>query len=202
MSLVLDGSANTVAGLAVGGLGAGVVDTATLAAAAVTPTKQSQPLTLMTVNAGGTNPFNNTLSSLDFTPIPSWVKRITLMFNGVSLSGTADWMVRAGSSSGGIETSGYTGVTQGNLLQLTWSSGGFQLTRTATAASTYSGLMTLTNVSGNIWVCAATCADPTSGFSGMAAGTKTLSSTLDRLRIMATNGTDTFDGGSVNILYE
>jgi hypothetical protein len=34
------------------------------------------------------------------------------------------------------------------------------------------------------------------------AGSKTLSGTLDRVRITTVNGTDTFDAGSINILYE
>jgi hypothetical protein len=33
-------------------------------------------------------------------------------------------------------------------------------------------------------------------------GTKSLSATLDRIRITTVNGTDTFDAGSINILYE
>jgi hypothetical protein len=39
---------------------------------------------------------------------------------------------------------------------------------------------------------------------GMAycAGTKTLSDTLTQIRITTVNGTDTFDAGSVNIIYE
>jgi hypothetical protein len=44
----------------------------------------------------------------------------------------------------------------------------------------------------------------TTGISGVdgSAGTKTLSGTLDRVRITTANGTDTFDAGSINILYE
>jgi hypothetical protein len=34
------------------------------------------------------------------------------------------------------------------------------------------------------------------------AGAVTLSGTLDRVRITTVNGTDTFDAGSINILYE
>jgi hypothetical protein len=140
-------------------------------------------------------------TSIDFTGIPSGVKRITVMFNGVSLSGTADLMVRAGSS-GGIETTGYEGVVFGNGIQTTWASGGFQVTRTGQATSTYSGTLTLTNLSGNLWIAAATMSDHTNAYAGFAAGRKTLSSSLDRVRITATNGTDTFDAGSVNIMWE
>ena len=35
-------------------------------------------------------------TSVDFTSIPSWVKRITVMFNGVSTSGTSNPLVQLG----------------------------------------------------------------------------------------------------------
>jgi hypothetical protein len=140
-------------------------------------------------------------TSIDFTGIPSWVKRVTVMFNGVSLSGTADLMVRGGTSSG-FETSGYTGTVLGNGTQTQWASGGYQVTRTGTGSSTYSGALVLLNVSGNIWVASSTMADGTNAFAGTASGTKTFSGALTQLRVMATNGTDTFDAGSINILYE
>jgi hypothetical protein len=140
-------------------------------------------------------------TSIDFTGIPSWVKRITVVFNGVSLNGTADLMVRGGTSSG-FETSGYTGTVLGNGTQTQWASGGYQVTRTGTANSTYSGALVLLNVSGNIWVASSTMADGTNAFAGTASGTKTFSDALTQLRVMATNGTDTFDAGSINILYE
>jgi hypothetical protein len=139
-------------------------------------------------------------TAIDFTGITAWAKRITVMFNGVSLSGTSDLMVRGGA--GSIETTGYEGVTFGNAIQTTWASGGFQATRTGSASSTYSGTMTITNLAGNLWICAATMADNTNGFAGIAAGRKTFSGTLDRLRVTTLNGTDTFDAGSINIMCE
>jgi len=162
----------------------------------------------VTINSGailgitsGTAVASTSGTSIDFTSIPSWVKRITVIFNGVSLSGTADLMVRVGTS-GGFETSGYTGTVLGNGTQTQWASGGYQVTRTGSASSTYSGALVLLNVSGNIWVASSTMADGSNAFAGTASGTKTLSGVLTQLRILATNGTDTFDAGSVNILYE
>ena len=38
-------------------------------------------------------------TSIDFTGIPSWVKRITVMFNGVSTSGTSFKQIQIGSGS-------------------------------------------------------------------------------------------------------
>ena len=154
-----------------------------------------------TVLVSGTAVASTSGTSIDFTSIPSWVKRITVMFNGVSLSGTADLMVRT-ATSGGIETSGYNGTVLGNGTQTQWASGGYQVTRTGNASSTYSGILVLLNVSGNIWIASSTMADGTNAYAGTASGTKTLSNVLTQLRVMATNGTDTFDAGSINILYE
>jgi hypothetical protein len=49
-------------------------------------------------------------TSIDFTSIPSWVKRITVMIAGVSTNGSSIIQIQLGDS-GGVETSGYTGTT-------------------------------------------------------------------------------------------
>jgi hypothetical protein len=150
-----------------------------------------------------------TQTSVDFTSIPSWVKRITVMFNAVSLSGTAYMQVQLGDS-GGVENTGYTGsvtiVGNGGTGVSTALSAGFQTENHTywVAASTRMGMMTITNVSGNIWTAnwtlGATGTSPAATAWG--GGVKTLTDTLDRVRITTTNGTDTLDGGSVNLLYE
>jgi len=150
-------------------------------------------------------------TSIDFTGIPSWVKRITVMFNGVSLSGTAYMQVQLGDS-GGIENTGYTGSVMiiGNTGTGVGStlSAGFQTENHTywVAASTRIGMMTITNVSGNIWtanwVLGATGTATVSAANAWGGGVKTLSDVLTQVRITTTNGTDTFDAGSINILYE
>jgi hypothetical protein len=139
-------------------------------------------------------------TSIDYTGIPSWVKRITVMFAGVSTSGTSSQQVQLGYS-GGIETSGYTGVV-GTRGGDTFYTSGFLINRGNTASSTASGSLVLTLVSGNIWsgsgINAANASDAPSFFGG----TKTTTGTLDRIRITTAGGTDTFDAGSINILYE
>jgi hypothetical protein len=150
-----------------------------------------------------------TQTSVDFTSIPSWVKRITVMFNAVSLSGTAYMQVQLGDS-GGVEITGYTGsvtiVGNGGTGVSTALSAGFQTENHTywTAASTRMGMMTITNVSGNIWTAnwVLGAVNPVTQANGWGGGVKTLTDTLDRVRITTTNGTDTLDGGSVNILYE
>ena len=139
-------------------------------------------------------------TSIDFTSIPSWVKRITVMFNGVSLSSTANILIQIGPS-GGVETSGYSGVVFGNAIQGAWGGTGCLITRTGQATSTYSGIVTIANITGSTWVCYATMGDSVNAYAGFSAGAKAITGTLSILRITSTS-TDTFDAGSINILYE
>lgn len=139
-------------------------------------------------------------TSIDFTSIPSWVKRITVMFNGVSTSGTSIPLVQIGA--GSVTTTGYLsyGSVFDTAVATTSSSTGFLIYSNTAAALLY-GNMILTNISGNTWVCSGNVAIGTTRGS-VFGGTLTLSATLDRLRITTTNGTDTFDAGSINIMYE
>jgi hypothetical protein len=144
-------------------------------------------------------------TQFDFTGIPAWVKRITVMFAGVSTGGTNFIDIQIGDS-GGIETTGYTGaqtnIIGGGTGGNNYSGDAFELRYNGTAYA-LSGhfVLTLLNSATNLWVgsgvhgvdssLAATC---------FSAGQKALSGTLDRLRISA--GGDTFDAGSINIMYE
>ena len=47
-------------------------------------------------------------TSIDFTGIPSWVKKITVMFNGVSTNGASNLRIQLGSTT--MQTSGYSGA--------------------------------------------------------------------------------------------
>lgn len=139
-------------------------------------------------------------TSIDFTGIPSWVKRITILFSGVSLSSTADILVQLGDS-GGFETTGYisSGSATGTGAAISNSTTGM-IIRSAAAASITSGIMTLQNISGNSWV-ASFAGKQSSTASSYGGGDKTLSDTLTQVRITTTS-TDTFDAGTINIMYE
>lgn len=145
-------------------------------------------------------------TELTFTGIPAWVKKITIGLNGLSTSSTSTPIVQLGDS-GGYETTNYnsfgiaatnTGVAGiGGTGQT-----GFVLTNGVTAAGTLNGMifLMLTDASTNTWVSSSTLV--TSPFvSHVTGGNKALSATLDRLRLYI-DGTQTFDAGSVNILYE
>lgn len=149
----------------------------------------------------GTAQASTSGTSIDFTSIPSWVKRITVMFNGISGSGTSPRLIQIGA--GSVTSTGYISSASGGATAVTTTSStaGFLLENAAAAAETTSAICLITNVSGNIWVYSSTSASSTPAFR-VGAGNVTLSGTLDRVRITTVNGTDTFDAGSVNILYE
>ena len=182
--------------------------TVTLAAPAVagsnTITLQAATAT-MSVNTLSTAVASTSGTSIDFTGLPAWVKRVTVIFNGTSLSGTANTLVQLGTGSTTYTTSGYSANTAsveaaGNTM-LT-STAGF-IVYFGANASVVSGHMILTNISGNNWISSHTTKfDSTTVKSTFGAGNVALGATLTAVRITTTNGTDTFDAGSVNILYE
>ena len=139
-------------------------------------------------------------TSIDFTGIPSWVKRITVLCSGVSLSGTQNLRIRLGDS-GGFETTGYIS-TSTYLAQAQGSTAGFDLWGGQSAANTVSGIIVISNITGNTWIASGVLGRDDGTLTIQVAGTKTLSDTLTQVRITTTNGTDTFDAGSINILYE
>ena len=146
-------------------------------------------------------------TAIDFTSLPSWVKRVTMMFNGVSGSGTSTLLAQLGTSSG-ITNTGYFSVYEGINVAGTNSSNastavGFGLVLMSAATDLVYGQVTFTNMTGNIWVASSiTARDSSSDAIYYAGGNVTLAGTLDRVRLTWLNGTDTFDAGSVNIMYE
>jgi hypothetical protein len=142
-------------------------------------------------------------TSIDFTGIPSGVKRITVMFSGVSTNGSDNYLIQLGDS-GGIETSGYTSsASYGGGGATTWRTDGFIIYNVATSGGTHSGNVVITNITSNTWTSTGVIGHDVSGnATGYSAGTKSLSATLDRVRITTQGGTNTFDAGTINIMYE
>ena len=146
----------------------------------------------------GTEVATTSGTSVDFTSIPSTVKRITVMFDAVSNSGGAEYLIQIGDS-GGIENTGYVSESSDRGGDAT-STEGFILTRTSTSTSACYGIATICNFSSNSWISSANIS--ITDIVSSSAGSKSLSATLDRIRITTVGGTDTFDAGSVNIMYE
>ena len=147
-------------------------------------------------------------TAIDFTAIPAGVKRVTVMFSGVSTSGNSAIVAQLGTS-GGFVTSGYAGSSTnqnggGTSYGSTTvglgvdSSGAGALS----AAVTRVGKLELVNVSGNTWVSTSIIGYTNAANVEYSASSVTLTGTLERLRVTTVNGTDTFDAGSINILYE
>jgi hypothetical protein len=141
-------------------------------------------------------------TSIDFTGIPSWVKRVTVMFNGVSTNGASNFLVQLGTS-GGIVSTGYTStsVATNNAGGGTTSSTAGYVMRSIGAAGALIGHMTITNVSGNTWVSSHVADTQASGVVEFGGGTIALAAVLTTVRITSVTP-DTFDAGSINILYE
>lgn len=163
----------------------------------------SQNGTVGLINAG-TAVASTSGTSIDFTSIPAGVKRITVMFKGVSTSGTSNWLLQIGTS-GGIQSTGYAGSTNtfnGSPGASAWSAGAI-LNEAVSAADAVGGSITATLLDSSIGVWSFSgVVGLAGGGNSIIGGDKTLSGTLDRVRITTVNGTDTFDAGSINILYE
>ena len=141
-------------------------------------------------------------TSIDFTSIPSWVKRITVLFNGVSTAGSSNLLVQIGS--GSVTTTGYVSTGAFN------NSGGGAGTASSTSGfivfggdSTFtrSGTMVISSFGSNTWISTNTLKVSTDQ-TAHGGGNVSLGGILDRIRITTVNGTDAFDAGSINILYE
>ena len=143
-------------------------------------------------------------TSIDFTSIPSWVKRITVMFNGVSTSGTSTPLVQLGTSGGVQSTSYESGVVFiTSTVGISNSTAGFLLSASYAASDIFYGNLYIClqdSVTGT-WTMNANFERNAGAAIAVCAGRKTLSGTLDRVRITTVNGTETFDAGSINILY-
>jgi len=143
-------------------------------------------------------------TSIDFTGIPSWVKRITVMFNGVSTNGTSLIQVQIGDS-GGIETTSYSsGAWTANTTNANSTAGFIIHAANASAARVWDGAYTIVlQDTSSTWVFTGMCNSLNDNAQSIGIGRKQLSpGPLDRVRITTVNGTDTFDAGSINILYE
>ena len=150
----------------------------------------------------GTEQASTSGTSIDFTGIPTGVKRITVMLKGVSTNGTSVLLLQLGDS-GGIETSGYIGTGETSGAAAVSSTAGLPLTGSSGATAIVSGIITLCleNSAAFSWISSGLTKMETNDL-GMCAGEKATSAELDRIRLTTVNGTDAFDAGLINISYE
>ena len=158
----------------------------------------------------GTAQASTSGTSITFTDIPSWAKRITVMFSNVTLSATSSIIVRIGA--GSIANTGYIGTAggvgnSGNVMTVISYTTGFGMAGTGSSANqSYNGNLSicLLDSSTGLWVANGSTSLAPGSFTGVqvCGGSKTLSGTLDRVSITTVGGTATFSTGSINILYE
>ena len=152
----------------------------------------------------GTEQASTSGTSIDFTGIPAGVRRITIMFVGISTSGTSDITVQLGDA-GGIENTTYLGAItdRGGTTNQNFSSG-FDWTANITATDVFHGqmILSLEDSTGFTWVESSQCGFSSTASIDRGAGSKSLSAELDRIRITTLGGTETFDLGAINISYE
>jgi len=146
----------------------------------------------------GTSVASTSGTAIDFTGIPGWARRIVILFSGVSLNSTGQFLIQCGTS-GGIVATGYS---SGSWSGSSATSATGMIVRSRDAATLHTGRVTLENISGNTWISSHTLTGLSSGDPFVGAGTVTLAAALDRVRITTTTGTDTFDAGSINISWE
>jgi hypothetical protein len=149
----------------------------------------------------GTSQASTSGTSITFTGIPSWAKRITVMFNGVA-GGSSSYIIRIGS--GSVTSTGYNcfayNANTGSISGAVYTTG-MPVINVPVASFAYSGVATICNISGNTWAYSGQIGT-SSGALGTGAGSSpALSGALDRVVITTING-DTFTAGSINILYE
>lgn len=149
------------------------------------------------VTASGTNVnFDNV--------IPSWAKRVTIMFSGVSLAGaTSGTYVQLGTgSTPTYVTTGYNApflTTGATTMNTQLGIIGFLAINAGSAAITASGTMTLTNISGNTWTCHGSLGETSGTRMFVTSGAIALGAALTSIRV---NCPDTFDAGTINIFWE
>ena len=156
------------------------------------------------VNTLGTAVASTSGTSIDFTSIPSWVKRITVMFQGVSTSGTSLPIIQLGTGSTTYTTSGYVGSTTdaSTTVSTVAHNTGVPLQGAGAAATVMQGAVVISNITGNVWASFGVIGRSNAANTTMIGGTISLAAALTAVRITTVNGTDTFDAGSINILYE
>lgn len=157
------------------------------------------PLTL------GTEVATTSGTAIDFTGIPSWVKKITLLMKAVSTNGGSDYIVRIGDTT--LATSGYTSVANyvnpgANSCTGTAYYGGFILTKDINSGTAFTATCTITLQSPGLYVWAFIGNNGLSGAGFFGSSYLDLGSTLNRVTLTTLGGSDIFDAGAINIMYE
>jgi hypothetical protein len=147
-------------------------------------------------------------TSVDFTGIPSWVKRVTVVFRGVSTSGTSNWLIQLGTgSTPTYTTTGYLGgalrLTDATAIAGANPTAGFGMPFVSANVVAHGNVtISSVDVTANAWAAAGTVGNSNASSVVITGGSIALSGALTAVRITTVSGTETFDAGTINILYE
>lgn len=182
--------------------------TATLVGDSATQTLTNKTLTSPTITGGSLSGTSGAITretaqastsgtSIDFTGIPSWAKRVTVMFNSVSTTGSSPVQIQIGNTT--FTTTGYDSATQQSGTTTVSTTG--LIVGGAASGDALLGSAVLCNITGNGWVVSGTVKG-SSGNVWAFGGAITIGAVLDRVRITTITGSPTFDAGTINIMYE
>jgi hypothetical protein len=136
------------------------------------------------------------------TGIPPWAKRVTILYSGLSTNGTNPIVIQAGS--GTFKTTGYLGAAA-VIEGTTGYTVGFGIGNSnVSGADLHHGtiVLNLLNASTNTWIAGGTAARSDAVEAGFTGGAVSLDGALDRIRFTTVGGTDLFDAGVTNIMWE
>ena len=138
---------------------------------------------------------------VDFT-IPAGATYCQLVLSDASTNGTSNPLIQLGDA-GGPENTGYdsTCVSIAAGVAASSSTAGFLALRTVAAGDSISGIVHLSRVNSSAKWAMSSSLKRTTGEIGVSAGSKTLSGDLTTIRLTTVNGTDQYDGGTVNAMW-
>jgi len=136
--------------------------------------------------------------------VPAWVKRITVMVQGLSFAGASGVARVQIGTAGSLTASGYTTeflvVTGSNTCSVSSVTNGIAVFNGNLAGGALWGVATITKITGNTWISTYNSARSDTDAGRTGTGYIALAGALDIVGIAATSGT--FDAGTINILYE
>lgn len=154
----------------------------------------------------GTEQATTSGTAINWTSVPSWVRRITINLVAVSVDASVEILLQIGDTDG-LENTGYAGavaaVTNAAATTGANHSAGFTLTSGLGAAGVLHGRVTLEmeDASDFTWTCTSTLGQSNAATVHNSGGSKSLSAALDRFSLVL-SGAGNFDAGAVNVTYQ